>query len=232
VCAQAQPGSGSSDAAVITDEAIAEVVAAFTAVAGEANAAQLQKLLSNIQQQQQAAATAATDAPGQQQQQQQQDAAALDLEVDLLPECNKDVRKVSWGRQAQPKATLCNANTSAAIHITLLQPLFLVMRCMSSLAQHVACRGLQHRSQHYFHLWSSVSSSCNSVCSACVISHLTITCREVVLSTADFTSALIACARRPSTSSSSRTLACLLWQQSRSLQRVQQQGRKGRYRTT
>jgi hypothetical protein len=89
---QTQPGQGTSDAAAITDQAVAEVVAAFAAIAGEANAAQLQKLLSNIQQQQ-AAATAAAGASGQQQQQ-QQDAAALDLEVDLLPEGNKVVRKV------------------------------------------------------------------------------------------------------------------------------------------
>jgi hypothetical protein len=91
VCAQTQPGQGTSDAAAITDEAVAEVVAAFVAIAGEANAAQLQKLLSNIQKQQ-AAATATAGASGQQQQ--QQDAAALDLEVDLLPEGKKDVRKV------------------------------------------------------------------------------------------------------------------------------------------
>uniref|UniRef100_A0A383W6L3 TRUD domain-containing protein n=1 Tax=Tetradesmus obliquus TaxID=3088 RepID=A0A383W6L3_TETOB len=86
-----QQATASSSSAVITDTAIAEVVAAFAAIAGQANAEQLQKLLTNIQQQQQQAAAA--EASAQQQQQQQQGAAAPDLEVDLLPEGNKDVRK-------------------------------------------------------------------------------------------------------------------------------------------
>jgi ABC-type transport system involved in cytochrome bd biosynthesis fused ATPase/permease subunit len=123
VCAQAQPGAGSSNAAVITDLAIAEVVAAFAGIAGEANGAQLQKLLSNIQQQQ-AAATRAADASGQQPQQQPQDASAVDLEVDLLSEGNKDVRKV---RKGASNSQMCRV-------LRIIPPFcylpFLVMGCM------------------------------------------------------------------------------------------------------
>ncbi|KAF6264278.1 pseudouridine synthase [Scenedesmus sp. NREL 46B-D3] len=90
----ATQAAGSSNTAAITDEAISEVAAAFAAIAGQPNAALLQKLLTNIQQQQkQATSAAASAASGQQQQQQQRDAAALDVEVDLLPEGSKDVRK-------------------------------------------------------------------------------------------------------------------------------------------